>query len=84
MHDHPILPLVFRKEEEEAMRACRPGERACLRGPACYGQCLPQGHQLPRFRYWVGVHEASLTGRISASFACELTRWLRGSMVWVS
>jgi len=50
---HPILPLVFRAEEEEAMRACRPGERACLRGPACYGWSLPRGCQLPRFRYWV-------------------------------
>jgi hypothetical protein len=52
MHEHPILPLVFRKEEEEAMRACRPGERCCLRGPACYGKCLPRGCPLPRFRYW--------------------------------
>jgi hypothetical protein len=50
--DHSILPLVFRAEEEQAMRACCEGERGCLRGPACYALNLPDGRLPPRFRHW--------------------------------
>lgn len=66
----PVLPLVLRAEEDEAMRACAPGEQPCINDARCCGANMPRGHVLPRFRQWA---ECALCLRARA-----LTAWLAG------
>jgi len=47
-----VLPLVTRREEEEALHACRPGERPCINDARCAGAAMPGGSTLPRFKAW--------------------------------